>query len=154
VGQACSSRQSTDDDGTVVGTVYFADHADPYVWPRHGRPYALHGPAGTSWPDASVIRHGWVGGSVNDPLTKPVRWDPHTRRAQRVGLDSGWVTAINSRGTVAAGNAIAHRDGRVVALPGLLSDRWYAANTLADNGTAAGGATGPDGRHAVVWRGC
>jgi hypothetical protein len=90
----------------------------------------------------------------------PLSWRPHGGQVNGVGLAAGGsVDAVNKHGDLAVSRSedapvIAHRDGRLVPLPGI--SRAVAANVaaLADSGLAAGVALSVDNAYAVIWRDC
>jgi hypothetical protein len=153
-GAMVPSISDIDDDGTVVGTLSFPDRVAAYVWPAHGQPYALPYPAGVTGANATVIRHGWIGGYRYLAGALPVRWSPHNHRAEVINAGEHVATAINSSGTMAAESVVVHRDGRVVTLPDVPGGVSPTAYTIADNGTLAGAALGTGNSRAVVWHGC
>jgi hypothetical protein len=135
-----------DDDGTVLGFLgcRTCDGQRPYIWPARGAGYELAAPAGTTHPEGMAIHNGWVAGAaIADYRSAAVRWDLSAGTASVISTEHGNGDAmpVNSRGTVAAGDALLYRDGRVQVLNGYVT-------VLTDRGTAAGSdASG----NAVVW---
>lgn len=136
-----------DDDGTVLGFLgcRTCDGQRPYVWPAGGAGYALAAPAGTGYPEGMAIHNGWVAGTaVADGRSVAVRWDLSNGAASVISTEHGTATAVNSRGTVAAADALLYRNGRVQVLDGHVA-------VLTDRGTAAGWDAPYLSGNAVIW---
>ena len=140
-----------DDDGTALGLLGQRSTPDqrPYVWPAHGRSYALNPPAGTGYPEGVAIHEGWVAGTVmSDGSSAVVRWNLRAGAATVISTSHGSAFAVNRDGTVAAFGALIYRNGHVrelgaTAKPTVLSDRRTAA-----------GSDAPFSGNAVIWTGC
>jgi hypothetical protein len=143
-----------DDDGTILGHIGQNPGATYYVWPPNGAPRQLPAPAGTTEAVGSAIRNGWVAGSAFDGQhSVPVRWNLRTGSVLQLSTDFLTGDAVNRHGAVSLGQSIAHRDGSIVALPGLTASDARVARVLTDRGTAAGFDN--DGTvHAVTWTAC
>jgi len=145
-----------DDDGTVLATT----NMETYIVPPRGRAWKLTGPAGSTAVGATAIRNGWVAGYENvAPHSVPVRFQVRSRTATKVSDGLFFVYSVNRHGSISIQGfghgqaAIAHRDGRIVALPNLGAGA-AGAKYLSDAGLAAGFANDTTMVHAVVWRGC
>jgi hypothetical protein len=136
-----------DDDGTVLGFLgcRTCDGQRPYIWPAGRAGYELAAPAGTGYPEGMAIHNGWVAGTaIADYSGVAVRWDLSAGTASVISTEHGSARAVNSRGTVAAADALLYRNGRVQVLNG------YAA-VLTDSGTAAGSDAAFLSGNAVIW---
>ena len=144
-----------DDDGTIIGVGGGTEPASlrSYRWRLGGAPQVLLGPSGTTDVGVISIRNGWVGGFENafpvNAFTQSLRGRGFNQLA---GMGSPYSS--NGRGDLGLFSAIAHRDGRVVILPGLGTASAQAPRVLSDNGQAAGFANDGMQVHAVTWVGC
>jgi hypothetical protein len=154
-GQAgLSAAIGIDDNGTILGYVGGQPGATFYVWSPDGTPRQLPAPAGTTDATGNAIRNGWVAGSAFDGQhSVPVRWNLRSGSVEQLSTEFLVGVAVNRYGSVSLEQSIAHRDGRIVPLPGLTEFGPLGASVLTDRGTAAGFAN--DGIvHAVTWTGC
>jgi hypothetical protein len=149
-----------DDDGTVVASS-FTGESRSFIWPRGGGVRPLRSPVGGLEVTVTHIRSGWVAGSTRMPdAVGPLSWRPRGGQVNRVGLAAGGgVDAVNRHGDLAVSRSedapvIAHRDGRLVPLPGLAHAVAANVAVLADGGLAAGVALSADTAYAVIWRDC
>ena len=145
-----------DDDGTIIGA---ADDAAlgriSFVQRPHEPARALRGPAGTTNVNAVGIRSGWIAGWENQTSRSvAVRWQPRTGAPAQITDGNSGVYSVNSRGSVGMQDAIAHRHGRIVQLPGLWDSGARGAKVLSDRGTAAGFSYDGAQVRAAVWTGC
>jgi hypothetical protein len=149
-----SSVVDIDDDGTLIGTGASTEPLSlrSYRWRPGGPAHMLRGPSGAADIGVISIRNGWVGGYENNIL--PV--NAFTFRSGIFNQLAGMGTpySSNGRGDLGLYSAIAHRDGRLVTLPGLGSATAQAPRVLSDNGAAAGFANDGTQVHAVTWHGC
>jgi uncharacterized membrane protein len=145
-----------DDNGTVLGFLGWRPNESqrPYVWPRHGPGFALTGPAGTSYPEATSIHGVWVAGYMSvsrgdgSGFQAAVRWDLRTRVAEVISNDHNWAYAVNSAGTVAVNGALIYANGRTLDMGGHVT-------VVSDRGTAAGTSSEHSGDAlALVWTRC
>lgn len=147
-----------DDDGSVVGGSY-SPMTVGYIWPRGGAARVLRGPAGEPHVYTWKIRGGWIAGGLDSPDGEvPAAWRTHGRAANVPGV-IGRARAVNRHGDLAVSDggapaAIAHRDGRIVPLPGITGPSHGAAVTLSDNGAAGGWLIDGERTHPVRWLGC
>lgn len=136
-----------DDDGTVLGFLGCrpCEGQRPYVWPAGGAGYPLVAPAGTDYPEGVAIHNGWVAGTaVAESRGVAVRWDLSAGTASVISTEHGTATAVNSRGTVAASDALLYRNGTVQVLDGYVT-------VLTDSGNAAGTDAPFLSGNAVIW---
>lgn len=136
-----------DDDGTVLGHLgcRTCDGERPYIWTADGAGYELAAPAGATHAEGIAIHNGWVAGTAAVGYSgAAVRWDLSAGTATVISTEHGSATAVNSRGTVAASDALLYRDGGVQALDGYV-------RVLTDRGTAAGTDAPYLSGNAVIW---
>lgn len=146
-----------DDDGTVLGFMNGrpnpAQH--PYVWRPDGTGFPLAAPAGTGYPEAMAIHHGWVAGTAWVPTGDGMMTSALARWNLRTGASVSMPDllyfgpiSVNKQGTIGAGTKLIYRNGHV---------RELGANVrvVSDRGTAAGTVGPVDGfGEAVLWTGC
>jgi len=148
-GDAGGFAAGIDQDGTVVGYLAPWPPGTPYVWPAHRAAHPLPVPTGSMGGNAVAIRLGLVAGNVFDPAsgaTVPAVWNLRSGQLTVRSNVQGAALSINRWGTIGAGGALVHSDGRVVPVTGLV-------NTVTDRGTAAGTTNFFTGQ-AVLWTGC
>jgi hypothetical protein len=154
-----SRPQSTDidDDGTVIATAN--DPADfvrvaSYYWPRGGAPVQFRTPDGGDAVAVGRIRRGWVVGVEYRSGSQPVlRWNLRTSSVEQVRAN-GTIRGVNARGAVLTWDAVIHRDGTDVPLPGLVPGGVVVPEALTDRFDVVGEARDGADIHAVVWRDC
>ena len=142
-----------DDDGTMLG-MSSGILSTSYRWRLGGPVHVLASPSGNTNIAVIAIRNGWIGGWDNDSF--PVNAFAHHLRTGAANQVTGFGAPYSSNGLGDLGlfSTIAHRDGRIVNLPGLGTQTAQAPRVLADNGRAAGFANDGERVHAVVWHGC
>jgi hypothetical protein len=143
-----------DEDGTVLGFLGQrpSESQRPYVWPANGPGFALSGPAGTLYPEATAIHGGWVAGTVHVSSgggyshSVATRWDLRTRVAEVISKDHHAAYAVNSAGTVGTHGALIYPGGLTRPMGGHV-------RVVGDRGTAAGTDAEHSG-NAIVWTDC